>query len=140
VHRLVRALGDLGDLVPGTPRSVVVNRVRASVAGSRPEEAVRDALARYAGVSSATLLPDDRGALDAALLEARTLREASPSSPVRKALTALAHELDAAVPVPAHASPGTLRRLRRRASSEPSGREPVAHRCRSRVGVVSAGA
>jgi len=108
VHRLVRALGDLGDLVPGTPRSVVVNRVRASVAGSRPEEAVRDALARYAGVSSATLLPDDRGALDAALLEARTLREASPSSPVRKALTALAHELDAAVPVPAHASPGNL--------------------------------
>lgn len=97
IHRLVRGLGDLAELVPGTPRTVVVNRVRASVAGAHPQDAVRDALARYAGVASATLLPDDRAAVDAALLEARTLREAAASSPVRRALTALAAQLDAAV-------------------------------------------
>ncbi|WP_019136691.1 AAA family ATPase [Cellulomonas massiliensis] len=98
IHRLVRALGDLADRVPGTPRTVVVNRVRASVAGARPQDAVRDALARYAGVTAATLLPDDRAAVDAALLEARTLREVAPSSPVRRAIAALAEQLDAALP------------------------------------------
>ena len=74
---------------------MLVNRVRASVAGPHPGEAVGQALARYAGVTDAHLVPDDRPALDAALLEARTLREAAPGSPVRRALAGVAARVDA---------------------------------------------
>jgi hypothetical protein len=40
-------------------------------------------------------VPDDRPALDTALLEARTLREAAPGSPVRRALAGVAARVDA---------------------------------------------
>lgn len=95
LQRLVRGLGELADLGLGATRLVLVNRVRASVAGPQPAEAVAQALARYAGVTDAHLLPDDRPALDVALLEARTLREAAPGSPVRRALAGVAARVDA---------------------------------------------
>jgi Flp pilus assembly CpaE family ATPase len=40
------------------------------------------------------LVPDDRGACDAALLAGRALTEAAPSSPARLALAELAAVLD----------------------------------------------
>jgi Flp pilus assembly CpaE family ATPase len=89
VHRLVRALTDLAELGVTAPRRVVVNRVRPSVAGPQPGRAVARALERYAGVTDAVLLPDDAASLDAAVLEARTLREIAPGSPVRRALEPL---------------------------------------------------
>ncbi|WP_307858184.1 AAA family ATPase [Cellulomonas fulva] len=96
VHRLVRALTDLAELGVDAPRRVVVNRVRASVAGPNPGRAVARALERYAGVTDAVLVPEDPASLDAALLEARTLREIAPGSPVRRALEPLvAHVADA---------------------------------------------
>jgi len=98
IQRLVRGLGELTDLGLGLNRVVVVNRVRSSAAGARPGEAVARALARYAGVTDAHLVPDDRAALDAALLEARTLREAVPGSPARRALAGVAARLGAAAP------------------------------------------
>lgn len=85
IQRLVRGLGELTDLGLGSTRLVLVNRVRASVAGPHPA----------AGVSDAHLVPDDRPALDTALLEARTLREAAPGSPVRRALAGVAARVDA---------------------------------------------
>ena len=95
IQRLVRGLGELTDLGLGATRIVLVNRVRASIAGPHPDEAVSQALARYAGVTDAHLVPDDRQALDTALLEARTLREAAPGSPVRRALAGVAARVDA---------------------------------------------
>ncbi|MBO3083897.1 AAA family ATPase [Cellulomonas fengjieae] len=95
IQRLVRGLGELTDLGLGGTRVVVVNRVRSSVAGAHPAEAIADALARYAGVTDACIVPDDRPALDTALLEARTLREAAPGSPARRALGTLAARVDA---------------------------------------------
>ncbi|MDC7121140.1 hypothetical protein OMK64_06280 [Cellulomonas fimi] len=100
IQRLVRGLGELTDLGLGSTRVVVVNRVRASVAGPRPGDAVAGALARYAGVTDAHLVPDDRAALDAALLEARTLREAVPGSPARRALAGVAARVDAMARAP----------------------------------------
>ncbi|AEE46586.1 AAA family ATPase [Cellulomonas fimi] len=105
IQRLVRGLGELTDQGLGATRLVVVNRVRASVAGPRPGEAVARALARYAGVTDAHLVPDDRAALDAALLEARTLREAVPGSPARRALAAVAARLPSVVAAPVPAVP-----------------------------------
>ena len=95
IQRLVRGLGELTELGLGGTRMVLVNRVRASAAGAHPGEAVLQALARYAGVTDAQLVPDDRPSLDAALLEARTLREVAPGSPARRALVTVAVRVDA---------------------------------------------
>lgn len=97
--RLVRGLSEVDELDLPADRLVVVNRVRSSAAGPRPEAAVQDALARYAGVRGASTLPEDRAAADAALLAGRTLREAAPTSALRKGILALADRLAAPVPV-----------------------------------------
>ena len=98
LQRLVRGLGELAELMPGIRPVVVVNRVRASAVGGAAvtgaaERRVRDALARYAGVEDPVLVPDDRTALDAALLAGRTLTETAPASPARLALARLAASL-----------------------------------------------
>jgi len=89
LHRLVRALDVLAG-VTAVPSTVVVTRVRASAVGPDPERRVRDALERFAGVGDPVLVPEDREALDAALLEGRTLAEVRPGSPARAALRELA--------------------------------------------------
>jgi MinD-like ATPase involved in chromosome partitioning or flagellar assembly len=100
IQRLVRGLADLADVLGPGARSpvVVVNRVRAAAVGPRPEQQVRDALARYAGVRDVLLVPDDRPALDAAMLAGRTLVETAPASPARQAVAALAERVGARAP------------------------------------------
>ena len=96
LHRLVRGLQDLREvLAPSRSRRVVVTRVRESAVGSPPQRRVVDALARYAGVADALLIPDDRAACDAAMLAGRSLAEVAPQSPARRALARLACELAA---------------------------------------------
>lgn len=106
LQRLVRGLGELADraAVSGSRRVVVVNRVRAAAAGPRPEDAVRDALRRYAGLDEVHVLPDDPAACDAALLAGRSVVEhAPPAAPLRRAVARLADAVLAAVaPVGAH--------------------------------------
>jgi MinD-like ATPase involved in chromosome partitioning or flagellar assembly len=99
VARFVRGLADLAELGLDASRLVVVNRVRASATGPDPQRAVTDALARHAGVGEVLVVPDDRAALDAALLAGRTLREAAPGSAARRAIAGLAARLAATVPV-----------------------------------------
>lgn len=92
MQRLVHGLAALDQVVPRekVPRVVVVNRVRASVAGQYPREAVADALRRYASVEQVWTVPFDGRAADAAALTGRTLAECAPRSPARRAFTALA--------------------------------------------------
>ncbi len=97
--RLVRAIGEVRDLLPGREPVVVVNRVRTSAGGPRAAAAVREALERWAAVPSPYVVPEDRPACDSALLTARMLRESAPSSPVRTVLGSLAGALLAAAPV-----------------------------------------
>ena len=113
MQRLVRGLAELGEsgAAATAERVVVVNRVRASAAGQQPERAVREALARYAGVVDAHVVPDDRAGVDAALLRGATLREASPRSPAQVAVAALAGRL-AGVPARAPGGVRTRRGLR----------------------------
>ena len=92
LQRLVRGLDELRPLVERPPR-VVVTKVRASAVGAAPERKVAEALDRFAGVAEPTTLPDDREALDQALLAGRLLCECAPTSPLRSALAALAAEL-----------------------------------------------
>jgi len=98
LQRLVRGLQELGG-VPSPRPVVVVNRVRPGAVGAKPEARVSEALARFAGVDEVVFIPDDPAALDAALLEGRSLAECAPSSPVRAAVRVLAARVsDVAVP------------------------------------------
>lgn len=103
VARLVRALADLSDrelVRAGAQQVVVVNRVRSSAVGARANDAVREALSRFAGIDTPVLVPDDRLACDGALLAGQTLREHAPGSPARRAIAALAERLALELPGP----------------------------------------
>jgi MinD-like ATPase involved in chromosome partitioning or flagellar assembly len=95
VQRLVQALTELGEVegVDGQTRVVVVNRVRASVAGAKPGEAIADVLARYASVKAVWLVPEDQKACDAATLAGQTLLERAPHSPARRAIELIAQRV-----------------------------------------------
>lgn len=97
LQRLVRALMDLEDVVPGVPRMVAVTKVRAGVAGTRPADAVRDALSRYAGVQDPHLIGWDPGACDAAMLAGRLPGEAARGSALHRGLVDLAGALRTAL-------------------------------------------
>ncbi len=109
LQRLVRGLQELGTVASPSP-TVVINRVRSSAVGPRPESRIRDALSRFAGIDDPRFIPDDPASLDRALLAGQTLAEAAPESDVRNTLTALAAEI-CGVPAPPKA-PHTGRRLR----------------------------
>ena len=109
VQRLVRALAELADAVPAARTRVVVNRLRRSAVGPEPRRQLAEAMQRYAGTSVAAFLPDDRESLDAALLQARPVREVAAGSAVRAAMRDLAVSVGADLEV--HTAP--VRRSRR---------------------------
>nr|WP_129337535.1 hypothetical protein [Cellulomonas endophytica] len=110
LQRLVRGLDELARRPAAAARRlVVVNRVRPGVAGPDPGRAVRDVLARHAGVVDPVLVPEDRDGVDAAVLEGRLLREVVPGSPARRALVGLAGAL---LPEEPSSTPGPTRRQR----------------------------
>jgi MinD-like ATPase involved in chromosome partitioning or flagellar assembly len=95
IQRLVRALEDLRDapVVVAAQTAVVVNRARASAVGARPEVAVREAMARYAGLDDIVVVPDDAAALDGATLAGKAVAELAPGSPALGAIATLADRL-----------------------------------------------
>lgn len=93
LQRLSRGLADLDALELTASRSIVVNRVRASAIGRRPEASISAALRRFAAVPTATFIPEDRAALDRAVLSGRTLAECAPGSAARRALVELAADV-----------------------------------------------
>lgn len=107
LSRLLRGHGELVEVVDAERVDVVVNRVRASALGIDAHAQVRQTLRRFAGLTEATLLPNDGRATDAAILTARTLRDAAPRSPLRAALREYVD--DRLLPVP---EPVGRRRLR----------------------------
>ena len=98
LQRLVRGLQELGTVASPSP-TVVINRVRSSAVGPRPESRIRDALTRFAGIDDLRFIPDDPASLDGAILAGQSLAEAAPDSDVRKTLIALASEI-CGVPAP----------------------------------------
>lgn len=92
LQRLVRGLDELRPILSGPPW-VVANMVRSSAVGSSPEQRVSEALERFAGVASPTIVPDDRTALDGALLAGRVLAEHAAGSAARKAIAGLVADL-----------------------------------------------
>lgn len=85
--RLVRGLRDLADVRPAGADVVVVNRMRSSLGWSTRE--VGDLVAQVVPHARLAFLPDDRTAVDRALVSGRTLVETA-DSPLRRAMAELA--------------------------------------------------
>ncbi|MCX7521095.1 regulator [Microbacterium sp. STN6] len=85
--RFLRAHVDLAELVPDTPSTVVMNRVRATAVGMAPFAQVSSTLARFAGITAPVLVPHDQQGVDTALLTGKTLADAAPRSPARAAVS-----------------------------------------------------
>lgn len=98
LQRLVRGLQELTDVEAPAP-FVVVTKVRPGAVGPRPEQAIAETLARFAGIDHLAFVPDDRAVLDAAMLAGRTLVEHAPSSAARLAIAELAHQV-VGIPAP----------------------------------------
>jgi MinD-like ATPase involved in chromosome partitioning or flagellar assembly len=93
LQRLVRAVQDVA-VLPSPPPTVVVSKVRASVAGRRPERAIADVLGRFAGMDAVHFLPWSPDECDAALLAGRSLVEVAPRADLTLAVAELAAALD----------------------------------------------
>lgn len=94
VRRLVAALAEAEDAgLAFGERVVVVNRVRASASGGPPKRTVHEALARFASVEDAILVPEDGPAHDRAILEGRALSEVAPDSGAWQGIELLAARL-----------------------------------------------
>lgn len=87
--QLARLVAAAADVPAGG--AVVVNRVRASVAGPRPADAIANVLARHTAVAEVWPLPWDGQACDDALRDAAALAQVAPRSPLRRSVEALGH-------------------------------------------------
>ncbi|MGH3703962.1 MAG: AAA family ATPase [Agromyces sp.] len=116
LSRLLRGHVDLVDLVDPERVDLVVNRVRTSALGIDAHAQVRQTLRRFGGHGDATLLPHDSRVTDAAILTARTLRDAAPRSPLRTAIRDYALEAFLPAPKPARRRVLAIPGLRRPAT------------------------
>jgi MinD-like ATPase involved in chromosome partitioning or flagellar assembly len=108
LSRLARGLVELRETVGPVPVRLVVNRMRPTLGWA--EHDVESMVSGFARTVGLHFLPDDRAAVDRALVTGRTLTESAPDSALVGALTEVA---DAIVPR-AGATAGRRRWLRRR--------------------------
>jgi len=108
LSRLARGLVELRETVGQVPTRLVVNRMRPTLGWS--EQDVASMVAGFARPVGLHFLPEDRGAVDRALVTGRTLTESAPDSALVRALSEVA---DAVAPGSAGAVP-RRRRLRPR--------------------------
>jgi Flp pilus assembly CpaE family ATPase len=108
--RLVRALEELRESIPGVTAHVVVNRMRSTLGWGAEE--VRQVVRRSSGLDVRAMLPDDPAACDRAVVQGRTVLECAPDSRLARSVLRLAGELAG---VPANQLGG--RRVRRRTAA-----------------------
>lgn len=122
LQRLVRAVQDLAALRTPTPR-VVVNRVRSTSVGPRPEQRIAEALGRFGGLDDLAFLPCDQATVDGALFAGTTLVEFAPQSGLRTAISSLADRYAAPLPERRrrHAGSRSARSAGPRGSVRPAG-------------------
>lgn len=106
LSRLARGLVELQELAPGVPVRVVVNRMRPSLGWS--EKDVASMITGFAPTRALHFLPEDRVAVDRALVTGRTLPEGGESS-LAQAVASVADAM-----LGAAASTSRARSLRRR--------------------------
>ena len=95
--RLVRAVHDLADVLPGRAPVVAVNMMRSSLGWG--ERDIRATVARLTGHEPVVHLPYDQSGLDLAAVTGRSPRLAAPSSPfVARIETLTSHLLASVLP------------------------------------------
>jgi MinD-like ATPase involved in chromosome partitioning or flagellar assembly len=104
LSRLARALVEVDEHTGGRPAHVVVNRMRASLGWS--ESDVAGTVRGFGSVAGLHFLPEDRAAVDRAMVAGRTLAEGGDSALTR----AFARLVDDLVPRKALARKGLLSR------------------------------
>ena len=92
LQRLIRGLAELAQALPDCRPQVVMNRVRKGPINGEPEQEIREALLRYAGIEGIVFVPYDLASLDKALAGGHSLGEVAPDSPARRALLPLAEK------------------------------------------------
>lgn len=112
LSRLARALVELREHTGGTAVHVVVNRMRATLGWS--EKDIVEMVSGFTRLAGLHFLPDDRAAVDRALVTGRTLVESGDSALVR----GLAALVDALAPVTA-APPSVVRQRTRGRARRP---------------------
>ena len=122
LQRLVRAVQDVA-VLPAPRPTILVTKVRASVAGRRPERAIADVLRRFAGMDAVRFLPWAPDECDAALLAGRSLVEVAPRSAIALAVAELAGALDPRATAAGSGGRRTASRVGRRQRRE-SGARP----------------
>ncbi|GAA3767950.1 P-loop NTPase [Microbacterium kribbense] len=113
IARFLRAHAELRAAVGPTPVAVVANRLRPGALGLDARGQVRRTLERFAGIRDVWFVPPDPRSVDAALLAARPVSDASPRSPLAQAVRRFVGE--AIAPRPEVARPVRRRRSRARA-------------------------
>lgn len=96
LSRFLRTYPDALERTSAERVDVVINRMRRAVTGVGDAHIART-LERFGGIRDAHLIPEDRDALDLALIAGRPLPEVAPRSAARLALLALAERLDPAL-------------------------------------------
>jgi Flp pilus assembly CpaE family ATPase len=89
--RLIRALHELSNAVPGVTPHVVVNRMRDTLGWSASD--ITQTVTRATGFSVVSTLPEDRQACDRAMVHGRTLPEVAAEASLTKAFGELAVQL-----------------------------------------------
>ncbi len=108
LSRLARGLVELRDLTGGAPARVVVNRMRPTLGWS--EKDIAGMVTGFTRPAGLHFLPDDRAAVDRALVAGRTLNEGG-DSPLGRAVSGLADALAPETAVqPARGGAGWVRR------------------------------
>ena len=115
LQRLVRAVQDVA-VRPSPPPLVVVNKVRESAAGARPERSIAEVLERFAGLGDVRFLPWAPEDCDEALLAGRALTETRPRGALTVAVGRLAAELDPRSAQPERSGRRARRRVRAHSS------------------------
>ena len=90
MERLIRALTELGEALPGVTARIVLNRCRS---GAASDDEAAAAVKRFADAQVAAQLPEDRGATDKAWRRGLSLAEVAPDSPLTRALRTLASSI-----------------------------------------------
>ena len=109
LSRLARGLVELRESHPTTPTRVVVNRMRPTLGWS--ERDVAQMVAGFATPVGLHFLPEDRAAVDRALVTGRTLLETDAGSPLATAVLALAAAMTTPTRLPGAGTPRMSRRL-----------------------------
>lgn len=118
VARFLRGHAELRAAIGATPVAVLANRLRPGALGIDARGQVRRTLERFAGIRDVWFVPADARSVDAALLSARPVAEASPRSVLTSAVRRFVGEavdpvLTADAPAPRLRSARKTRRARR---------------------------